>query len=256
MFRDRVAPILGAAVTILSILACRYPSISRSTPTPTQIPLYQQVMLTSVDHEETGSGPNYTLTTHTPVLTGSDDPRVESFNKQMAELVKMEVDLFRQNLAMQPVEPISGGSFLEIGYELVSPWQNILSLKFTVNFYSDGAAHPGSYFHSLTFDLQGGSVVALAQLFVPGSDYLTTISELCVTEISSRDIAFDASQTSGAEPSVQNYKNWNLTAEGLQISFDPYQVAAYAAGPQIVTIPYEQLISIIDPSGPLADFLP
>ncbi len=256
MNSKRVPVGFGAAALVLSILACSLPSNPKPTPTPTAVPLYQQVTLTSVDHEETGSSPNYTLKTHTPFLSGPNDPRVASFNQQMAELVEWEVDLFMQNLEMLPVEPISGGSFLEVGFELVSPVQNFLSLKFTVDFYSDGAAHPGSYFHALTFDLQGGSVVALAQLFLPGSDYLSAISELCITELISRDIAFDPLQTSGAEPSVQNYKNWNLTADGLLISFDPYQVAAYAAGPQMVMLPYEQLSSISDPSGPLAEFLP
>jgi len=44
----------------------------------------------------------------------------------------------------------------------------------------------------------------------------------------------------------------NLEAEGLRITFDPYQVAAYAAGPQVLFIPYSELQSISNPQGPIA----
>jgi hypothetical protein len=40
----------------------------------------------------------------------------------------------------------------------------------------------------------------------------------------------------------------------LQITFDAYQVAAYAAGPQEVVVSYSVLKPIIKPDGPLAAF--
>jgi hypothetical protein len=245
---------LVALVLMMSVLACSLSPVA--TPVPTEIPLYQQVTLTSVDYEESGTGPNYTLTTHTPALTGSDDSRLTNFNQQMTAIVQAEVDSFKQNLLMLPVEPIANGSFLEVNFEQVSPAGNLTSLKFRVNFYSDGAAHPGSYSHTATYDLQAGSFLTLDRLFTPGADYLTAISDYCIAELLSRDIAFDPAMITGADPDVVNYQNWNITADGLLITFDEYQVAAYAAGPQLVTIPYGELQSIINPDGPLAEFLP
>jgi hypothetical protein len=55
----------------------------------------------------------------------------------------------------------------------------------------------------------------------------------------------------GAGPKEENYKNWNISPKGLEISFDPYQVASYAAGPHEVTIPLSALTDVIDPNGPL-----
>lgn len=244
---------LTVVVLLSSMLGC---SPSPAVPAPTDIPLHQQVTLTSVDYEESGTRPDYTLKTHTPVLTGSDDPRLTNFNQQMATLVQQEVDAFRQNLRMLPVEPIGMGSYLEIGFEQVSPVGNLISLKFTVDFYSDGAAHPGTTSHTATYDLEAGAFLALDRLFLPGADFLKTISDYCVTQLLTRDIAFDPLFTTGANPTVENYRNWNFTADGLLITFDAYQVAAYAAGPQLVTIPYAELQSIIDSQGPLAHLLP
>ena len=57
---------------------------------------------------------------------------------------------------------------------------------------------------------------------------------------------------SGASARADNYKAWAITKKGLWITFDPYQVAAYAAGPQYVLVPYSALKDIIKPDGPVA----
>jgi hypothetical protein len=53
---------------------------------------------------------------------------------------------------------------------------------------------------------------------------------------------------------VENYRNWNITPDGLMITFDEYQVAPYAAGPQTVTVPYSELRGLINPEGVLKQF--
>ena len=58
----------------------------------------------------------------------------------------------------------------------------------------------------------------------------------------------------GAKPTPENYAVWNISAEGLVITFNEYQVAAYAAGPQEVVIPFAALKDILDPQGPLNTF--
>lgn len=219
-------------------------------------PLHTQVTLGSLDFEESGADPDYTLTTHTPLLNGPDDPRLAAFNQQMAALVQQEVDAFKQGLSMLPAEPAGMGSYLEINFEQMSPPGNLLSILFAVNFYSNGAAHPNTYYCTSTYDLEAGSFLTLDQLFLPGADYLGPISDYCKAELAARDIAYDPAFAAGAEPTAENYRNWNVTPDGLLIIFDPYQVAAYAAGGQFVTIPYADLQSIIDPRGPLAGYLP
>ena len=49
----------------------------------------------------------------------------------------------------------------------------------------------------------------------------------------------------GAGALAKNFKSWNVTRKGILINFDPYQVAAYAAGPQEVLIPYGKLKSVL-----------
>jgi hypothetical protein len=249
---------LAALVVILSLLACTFPGIVSEeppAPAPGETPLYQQVILASSDAEEIGSPPDYAITTHTPVLTGSDDARLTFFNQQAAALVQEEVALFKDWLETAPLTPLAMGSYLEIGYAQISSPGNLLSLKFTISFYYDGAAHPGSSNRTLTYDLEAGAFLTLDQFFLPGVDYLGPISAYCITELSRRAISFEMF-SGGATPTSDNYRNWNVAADGLLITFDEYQVAPYAAGPQTVLVPYTELTVTLDPDGPLDYLLP
>ena len=49
----------------------------------------------------------------------------------------------------------------------------------------------------------------------------------------------------GAGAKAENYKSWNITKQGIFITFDSYQVAPYVAGPQEVTIPFTEIKNIL-----------
>ena len=78
------------------------------------------------------------------------------------------------------------------------------------------------------------------------------LSRYAIAEISTRDLS---PFLEGAAPTPENYKSWNMQPDGLRITFDPYQVAAYAAGPQTVFVPYSELGDIMRPDGPLGAFI-
>jgi hypothetical protein len=248
--------IFFASFALLSILACNalapIPTIIPSTlpPTATPIPLSQQVTLISQPFKETNQIPPFTITSQTPQLTGSDDPRVMAFNQRLNELVTKEVDIWRQSFLQNTTPTVNNGSTLDVTYALLSQIGDIWSFKFDSSFYSDGAAHPGLNSLTLNYDLGQGMELALADLFLPNTNYREEISKYCIAELSKQPF-FDSSFSSGAQPTPENYRNWNITPNGLLITFDEYQVAPYAAGPQKVVVPYGELQALINPQGPL-----
>jgi hypothetical protein len=263
----RKTTLVFASFIVLSLLACNAistvgyptPTIDPPTaiPTATSVPLSAQVTLVSVPFIETDQGgdfPPYTLTASTPQLNGSDDPRVKAFNQRSSDLVEKEVDLWRQSFRELPVTPFSNGSFLNVTYALVSQTGDLWSFKFDFSFYADTAAHPGLYSMTLNYELGQGRELALDDLFPPDSNYLEAISKYCIAELS-KQLFFEGPFTQGANPTLENYRNWNIIPEGLLITFNEYQVAPYAAGPQQVLVPYEQLSAVIDSQGPLASFI-
>jgi hypothetical protein len=256
--KDRIGILLS--LVLVGILGCNTlstPVVPASAPVVTLTempPISAGLSLTSNTISETSVSPLYTLAALVPFLTGSDDPRVQQFNQEAAALVQLEVDNFKQSMTEAPNPPVGNGSSFDLKYSLISPWGDILSLKFDIYTYFDGAAHPGQSSKTLTYNLAMGQHVDLAQLFLPGTDYLQVLADYCKTDLAGRDIMFDAFQT-GADPLPDNYRNWNFSSDGVVITFDTYQVAPGAAGPQIVTIPYANLQAIIDPNGPLANFI-
>ncbi len=232
----------------------RIPTPMPPSPTSTPVPLSAQVTLVSQELTETNQTPAFTIKTQTPQLTGSDDPRVTAFNQRLSELVTKEVDTWRQsflgNTAPQVTEQ---GSFLDVTYTEAIQYADIWSFKFDFNFYSDGAAHPGSYSITLNYDLNQGKELALSDLFLPNTDYLGVISKYCIAELSKQPF-FEGAFAEGAQPTPENYSRWNITADGLMITFDNGQVGPYAAGPQQVLVPYSEVNAIIDPNGPLRPF--
>lgn len=249
------------SVLLLSALACNIfatprpiPTLAPATPTSTPIPLSRQVTLVPQTLNETNQTPPFTITAQTPQLAGSDDPRVSAFNQRLNNLVSKEVDTWRQSFLQNTAPVVNNGSSLNVKYTLVSQIGDLWSFKFDFDFYSDGAAHPGLNSITLNYDLAQGKELALSDLFLPNSDYLGAISKYCVAELSKQSF-FDTPFAEGAKPTPENYRNWNITPDGLMITFDEYQVAPYAAGPQNVNIPYSELKSLINPQGPLARFV-
>jgi hypothetical protein len=248
--------LIALALALLGCGLAPSPAAPAAPPVSTQtpLPLYQQVKLTPVRSEETDRQDDYTITMQLPSLTGSDDARVQAFNSRMRSVVAEPVARFKKGLKDLPPTPIAAASFFDVRYALLSPPGDILSVKFEMMGYVKGAAHPYHLSPTTNFDLAKGRELALADLFLPASGYLDTISEYCIQQLKLRDIAFDESMP-GAEPTVGNYRDWNITPDGLLITFEEYQVAAYAAGPQTVLVPYGQLRSILRDPGPLSSYL-
>jgi hypothetical protein len=99
--------------------------------------------------------------------------------------------------------------------------------------------------------------LALADLFQPKSNYLNVISAYCIKDLQDQskknDMLMADQIKEGAGPRADNYDAWTITRKGLWITFDPYEVAAYAAGPQHVLVPYSALKSIIKPDGAIGN---
>ncbi|HET6597908.1 MAG TPA: TIR domain-containing protein [Anaerolineales bacterium] len=212
------------------------------------VPISQQVTLISVPFSETSQSPDYTIAAETPQLTGSNDPRVQAFNRKLNEIVKQQVELKRQEFLQTNASP-EFGSDLKLTYALVSQIANIWSLKLNIEFYSAGAAHPGYESLTVNYDLGQGRELALGDLFLPNSNYLDVIAKYSIAELKKQHGEFFFEDS--AQPSPDVYADWNITADGLMITFDPGLVTAYAAGTQTVLVPYSALQGLIDPQGPL-----
>ncbi|MBU0492773.1 MAG: DUF3298 domain-containing protein [Chloroflexi bacterium] len=194
-----------------------------------------------------------TVHTRAPHIYANDaaaEARVEPFNQAAMLIVTQEISGF-QFIPTAAISMAASNSLI-IDYDAPASTPDLVSILFRIESYTAGAAHPAHHSAVLNYDLKAGKVLALADLFKPDTKYLDAIANYCIDDLGKRGI-LDFKE--GAEAKAENYRSWNVTPQGLQITFDPAQVAAYAAGPQTVAIPYTALEDVIDPAGPLAPFL-
>lgn len=207
---------------------------------------------------------HYTVNAEYPQIEG--DPRFDNFNREARSLITKDVVAFKTAETAEatdtgtetPAETLD--STLDIGYEIRCATDDLISVEFTEGSYERGAAHGNSTTTVLNYDVKKGKKLALADLFNPKSNFLSVISMYCIKDLRERakkdkDAMLDEEMMkSGASPRADNYRACTITKKGLWITFDPYQVAPYAAGPQHVLVPYSALKAIIKPDGPVAAF--
>ena len=221
------------------------------------------VDLVSKQIKESNKKLMYELSAQYPQLTGGNNPNFEKFNQTARELVMKKVAGFKKDMAGQegeePRPEGSMGSDLTVGYTVELAQDDLMSIKFDVGSYYQGAAHPNSYSDVLNYDLKNGKQLKLSDLFKPGAKYLQANSSYCIAELKKQMKANDGSVDnqaieSGAAATAKNYQSWTIAKRGLGITFDAYQVGPYAAGPQFVLVPYSNLKDLINPDGPIAQF--
>lgn len=197
--------------------------------------------------DDSGSGVTYYA--WSPLLAGSPPQVTEPFNRAVDGFLNYAFDDLRQGVVDLSAEP---GSSIWITHTVTAATEELVSVLFFVDGYVTGAAHPFHYSYSLNYDLDGGRVLGLSDLFLPGTDYLEVLSSYSLEDLKQQGVL---TWEEGALPEPQNYQSWNITPEGLRISFDEYAVAPYAAGPQVVVVPYAVLADVIDPEGSLAAYI-
>lgn len=114
------------------------------------------------------------------------------------------------------------------------------SVKLQVMVYT-GGAHPNHWPVTWVFDMKNGRVVKLRDIFADEHVALEAIVPM-VREVLTQslgEMAMPSMMESGIAPQDGNYDDFILNQEGIAFFFAPYQVAAYAAGQQVVTIPWE-----------------
>ena len=214
--------------------------------------------------KEANKEKHYTVDGEYPQIEG--DARFDKFNREARSLIAKDVAAFKTAETASETDPGTEtpaetlNSSLSVGYEIRCATDDLISVAFTESDYERGAAHPNSSTSVLNYDVKNGKKLALADLFNARTNYLNAISTYCIKELKDRSkkdkdsMLDDEMMKSGASARADNYKAWAITKKGLWITFDPYQVAAYAAGPQYVLVPYSALKDLIKPDGPVGTF--
>lgn len=183
-------------------------------------------------------------------LEGKQDA-YQHFNDVVDQLLNQQIMDFKQE-AQQAFqnEPVPNSEIkctLTITYEIAFLSDRLISVLYNIDTYL-GGAHPLELAHTLNYDFANQAVLDLSDLFEPQAPYLKRLADYCINELTRRE-AYEFPE--GAQPTQENYRHWLIKPQGIEIIFDPYQVAPYALGRQRVLIPFSILQDVIHRSDVL-----
>lgn len=236
---------------ILLILVAGVIAYLKLKPAPTPLPDGQNLVLPATGYDEHTDYYDITTdyATSTPLLTTAGAQADANARSVMLSFVRDTVNAFKKdgnfdNLSAEDIKMLGfdqGRKYvLEIGYELKSSPKTI-SYVYSIGTDTLGA-HGNMYYKTFTFGLKTGKLLSLGDLF-SGTTYLNTLSTITRAKLPGEIGEFTDKKDieEGTTPQEENFANFYLDTNALVLLFPPYQVAAYAAGPQELKIPKSEL---------------
>ena len=176
-----------------------------------------------------------------PILEGDS-----TFNAAVLDHVRTMATGFRKSL---PETASKGypdyGAYLKGAYTAQILKNGMISVLLSYAEYTPGAAHPWGVMASINYDRRSARIVRLSDLFRPGSNYVSRLSEISIHELGQREYAEGTAIRQGAGPVEKNFAVFTLTDTELVLHFQQYQVAAGAVPSEQVSIPWKELAPLL-----------
>lgn len=130
---------------------------------------------------------------------------------------------------------------------------NILSIRYAVHWYGAGAAHPNHHYVTYNFIIDPLILIKnLESIFSEPVVSLQILIDFVRKDLLSERFDDGESYRLDEETVNEGIKDWDsfpsfiLGENSIELLFAPYQVAAYALGPQFVEVPYEIVAKYIE----------
>ncbi len=126
--------------------------------------------------------------------------------------------------------------------------------------YFAGLPHGSSRYYGFNYWKDGQQIqeLTLESLFSPEKDFANFLIDYCLSTLKYNQVGYFHPDPDGNIPVKIELKDLNaftLSKNGLTITFQPYHVGGWADGPYSVTIPFQKLMHLIRPEGPLSVFI-
>ena len=141
-------------------------------------------------------------------------------------------------------------AFIDMGFEATAVRAGLLSIRFLGADYFQGSAHPNAFVFTLNFNPVTGDLLALDSILLPGQagSLASLVGDHVLNDLYAGDVDMYDSWVPGVTPDM--LQHWVVSADGIEVSFDPYTVGPGAMGAPTVVVPFSELAGIVDPAGP------
>jgi hypothetical protein len=201
-------------------------------------------VVTSAITEETDK---YSINVQFPRFEGQPE-----LNELLKAIAVTETSAFKQEVQksvtdeyMQENKETFQKSYLHIIYRVIRQDDKIISVVFEGDYYISGAAHSAFFFRTVNWNVPENKQYQWSDIITGDQDIPQILSEMVKPHLY-RILQIDENVTSdwiekGAGPKAENFEKFTVDLYDINIYFDPYQVAPYAAGPVVVNLSFDEL---------------
>ncbi|MCC7357509.1 DUF3298 domain-containing protein [Candidatus Uhrbacteria bacterium] len=191
----------------------------------------------------------YEITVSFPQIDKGDATIAAAFNAAVRNPLEKEVNTFISDATQAEKDKAIGPGIWSYSMDAFATYQSprIINSFLSGSVYT-GGAHPNAIYQNVILDRVTKKTLHVSDLFVDakkGLAFLSTISRKMLATKEAMNMSDNDWLNTGTEPKDQNFSQTHLTETGLTILFPAYQVAAYAAGPQEIQIPWKDLQGLI-----------
>lgn len=130
--------------------------------------------------------------------------------------------------------------------------EGMVSVSATYYRYT-GGAHPNTYWMSWNYDLTSGTFFTTDTLAADGQLFQDAVQEEIIrqTGVSTPEEALAAGYWEDYEDIAADWSSYAVSfdGEGMTVAFSPYELACYAAGPQVFSLTYDQVEPYLSDHG-------
>ncbi len=225
------------------------------------VALSKTMKIAAETQHEADQNAKYSVELHYPQIQGTElSNEAKLFNTEIMRLVSEEVDQFKKNLAldkahMKTLPENARQNSLKMDYDIdvIKPKSGtVVSVRLSVEGMQAGRAHPYHNNRVVNFNLTTGKALSLNELFKKDSKFLQRLAEYSNKSLTHKLKSDNWMIAQGTKADEKNFKNWNLQADSILITFDEYQVAPYVYGKQEVEVPYSELKKILSSKAPIS----
>ncbi len=225
-----------------------------ATPTATAAPVPSSPpTIVTARFDDTDPGGVYEVHYQYPQIETGTSPFAGQINAEIKSQVETTAKAFAAGPAAIPRADgrpnTLQGTYSEA---LVRPGLFSFRLKEQEDF---GGAHPATNVLTATYDLSVGQRIGLGDVFSDLPAGLAILSDQSKQALRQQlGDAYDQTVVNdGTNPSAQNFAAWTLTEQGIEITFQEYQVAPSAFGAPVVVVKWADLRQVLDASSPAKD---
>jgi len=200
--------------------------------------------------------PLYEVELEFPLFDPEDEDIAQINILQRSRAVESLVRFRTLRLCPRPLEEnwqqmATATSTLSESFEVSCFTSGLVSIRYSVFHYGAGAAHPNHYTRVANYQRLPLIALDLPDIFMPDRAFLRELSAYCITQLAQQKSEAEPSEwiLKGAGPEMENYRNFNLTKDGLLVTFDEYQVGCYAEGAHHVFVPRDLLAAHLWPGS-------